>query len=213
MILKQIIPYLNYTQLFVVVTFLLALLYLPKSRKNKILLAILFVCFINEVVSFLFLLCKFDNGLLYTINILIHNCLWLLLVLKKVPNSLPLILSGYIVFAFLNLLFFEGIEDFNYNTFMVGSFIYLFTYIFISFSNLRKENFAFFNSNEFILLSTPILLFFGLSFIFAFRSSKISETIIFGNTNTYQLIGVFINIVYYTLINIYILKERNNANT
>lgn len=208
--LNQILPHLNWTQLFVLFSSALALLLLPRSRKNRLVLSVLFICFTNELLSLLFLIWKINNGFLFTINLLIHNILWIWLLLKG--RYRKWVTAAYLAFAIINLFFLEGTENFNYNTFIIGAFLYIVAYLVLNFSHLRQEDFTFFESNDFIVLSAPVLFFFGLSFIFAFRSDELSASIVFGSVNLYTLIGFFINLVYYTLICLYILKEHRHAN-
>ncbi len=209
-ILTNIFPYLNWTQLFVLLTFVWAIAFLPRTLKNRIVLAILFICFTNELLSLLFLLWKLDNGLLFSVNLIIHNSLWLWLILRK--RHRKFVIAAYFILAMTNLFFIEGLDNFNYNTFIIGAFLYIASYLALIFSNLSQEDFSFFQSNDFLLLSAPVLFFFGLSFIFAFKSYEISATIVFGSVNLYLLIGFFINLAYYALICLYILKEHRHAN-
>ena len=75
---------------------------------------------------------------------------------------------------------------------------------------LKDENIGFFKSNHFILISSPIIFFFGLSILFGFNSMKLIKTIVFGNVTLYRFIIIFVNIIYYSLLNIYIIKEKRD---
>lgn len=90
---------------------------------------------------------------------------------------------------------------------IVGAFIYLVLFIIESFYELQKENLVFFTSNRFILLFSPILFFLGFSVGFGFESFAILGKEIFG-FKLYDLISHFVNVVYYSLMNIYIYNEK-----
>jgi len=205
------LPKINFIQILVSITFIAGLLFLPRDKKNRILLAILFICFMNELISYIFLIKHIRNGLLFTVDTIIHNSLWLFLMHKLSALKMKLLIVFYLLFSIYNLFFIEGRSQFNYYTFIIGAFLYLAVYIFYSFYKLQKEEFEYFFSNIFLLLSAPILLFCGLSFIFGFKSKVLSATIIFGDMNLYGLIGTFINLIYYALLNIYILREKRTA--
>lgn len=199
----------NLTQVLVTATFITGAIFLPRSRNNRIVLAILFVCLVNELLSYVFLLRQIRNGLLFTVNCTLHNILWLLLMHQFTGRKIRGVILFYAAFAIANALFLEGLSEFNYNTFIMGAFLYVSLYIVGNFSRLQKEDFDYFQSSQFLLLSAPVLLFFGLSFIFGFKSKVLSATVIFGNMNLYSLIGIFINLAYYMILNLYILKEKN----
>ncbi|MFP9100393.1 hypothetical protein ACLI09_15185 [Flavobacterium sp. RHBU_24] len=114
----------------------------------------------------------------------------------------------YILFAVVTNLFQSSLlYDFNNYLMVVGAFIYLVLFITESFYELQKENFPFFSSNVFILLFSPILLFLGLGIGFGFNSSKLLDTKVFG-VDLYDFISHFTSIFYYSLINLYIYREK-----
>lgn len=215
MILDSILSLFNYTKILVFITFAVVLLYHnPKKSIHRLLLSIVLVSFINEVLAVVFISRKIDYGLLYTVSTIFHNSLWLLFMSKyfHYHNLFKGVIISYILFCIFNLSFFEGLVAFNYYTFILGAFIYLGFFIYENFFQLRKENFPFFLSNDYILLFAPVLFYFGLSAVFGFKSSTLSSTIIFGNINLYDFIGYFVNTVYYTLINIYVYREKHLKN-
>ena len=176
-------------------------------------MSVLLLNFITEIISACFLINKMKLDLLYSISFIFHNTLWLLLLfeitsLKKIKT---IFIFLFLFFSIYNILFLEC-TNLNYLTFIFGAILYLIIFIYISFTQLNKENLDFFKSNYYILLFAPILFFLGYSFMFGFRNLKVRDVIIFGNTNLYTLISYFVNIQYYTLINIYIYKERKSLN-
>lgn len=205
----------NFTQLLVLITFFVVLItYNPQKKQHRILLSILFISLANEIICFIFLFKKADISLVYTVNTLIHHCLWLLLLFRTTNRRLlfNIVASVYITYAVVNLTSFEGHSKFNYNTFIFGAFLYLVFFIWESFYRLKQEDFSFFLANNYLLLFAPVLFFFGLSIIFGFKSRELSETVIFGNTRLYTVIGYFVNIVYYGLINLYMYREKTLRN-
>ena len=209
--IKTILPFMNFTQLLVIISFLVVLFtYSHNNKLHKILLAILSISLINEIICFVFLYKKTDISLVYTINTLFHHSLWLFLLFITTNRTtlFKIILPIFLTYGIVNLLSLEGYQKFNYYTFIFGAFLYLIFFIWESFYRLKKEDFSFFLSNNYLLLFAPVLFFFGLSVIFGFKSRELSETVIFGNTKLYTVIGYFVNIVYYGLINLYMYREK-----
>lgn len=210
---KSIVENINFVQFLVVVTFIVHTLTFNKKKENhRLLLIILLLCFLNELASLLFILMNISYSLLFTVSVMIHNALWLFVISKVCQRESIYILLFYFVFAFLNLLFVEGFVHFNYNTFIAGALLFIIIFISESFVRLKNEAFSFFSSNDYILIFAPVLFFFGLSFIFGFRSDVLSEKMLFGNVNLYEFINISVNLVYYTLINVYIYREKRIKN-
>lgn len=211
--IKTILPFMNFTQLLVIFTFFVVLItYNRHNKLHRILLSILLVSLINEIICLIFLYRKTDISLVYSINTIFHHPLWLLLLFKATNRKmlLNIVLPAYLVYCIINLIYIEGYHKFNYDSFIVGAFLYLIFFIWESFYRLKKEDFGFFLSNNYLLLFAPVLFFFGLSVIFGFKSRQLSETVIFGDTRLYTVIGYFINIVYYALINLYMYREKKS---
>lgn len=206
---------LNIIQLLVLITFINALLFLGiKNKIHKFLVAILASNFLNELFTIVCILNKIDYSFLYSITIIIHNVLWLILLYKLTgyKTILKYILIVYLCCALINLIVFEGFGHFNNYTFVFGAFIYISIFIISSFKELKKENFPFFYSNNYLLLFAPVLFFLGLSFYFGFQNSALGDIIIIGDLNLYDALIYFVNIIYYTLINIYIYREKRLKN-
>lgn len=201
----------NFTQLLVIISFFVVLFTYNRNNKlHRIVLAILSTSLISEIVCFIFLYLKADISLVYNMNTLFHHSLWLFLLFSTTNRKtlLKIVLPVFLTYGLINLTSIEGHEKFNYYTFIFGAFLYLIFFIWESFYRLKKEDFEFFLSNNYLLLFAPVLFFFGLSVIFGFKSRQLSETIIFGDTKLYTVIGYFINIVYYSLINLYMYREK-----
>lgn len=207
----EILNSINSIQVYELFTFLMALIFLKlrKNKANRLLFLILFVNLLTEILT-TFIHYQEKPRLLFTISIFLHNSLWLFLLsrsTRKFSFFLPLFCC-YLLFSILNLFFIEGFYQFNANTFIIGAFLYLVLFIYASFYELKKENFDFFMTNQYLLLFSPVLFFFGLSFVFGFKSKILGETNIFGSVNLYEFIISFVNIIYYTLVNIYIYREK-----
>ncbi len=207
--------FLNPLKIIVLLTLLFGLLILnKKSQTHRHLLAILFVCFFTEVINSILIVNGKPIGLCFTISIIIHHGLWLWLLAKNAAfKKVAFLLPGcFLVFGIVNLFFFDGTQRFNYYTFVAGAFLYIIIFIYESFRRLKQENFSFFLSNIYLLLAAPVLFFFGLSFMFGFNSENVTSILIFGHIKIYTFITYFVNIVYYTLINIYVYREKHLKN-
>jgi hypothetical protein len=212
---REVIALVSPIQIYMLLTFFIALLfYKPKNEAANFLFLILLVNFITELVTSILIFQHKKVGLMYSICSLVHNSLWLLLLYKSVKRRqlYKIIFAVFILLALVNLFFVEGLEEFNINTFIAGAFLYLVIFIYESFSKLKQEDLSFFLSNHYLLLFAPVLFFFGESFIFGFRNRQLATTTLFGTVFLYQFINYFVNIVYYSLINIYIYREKKLKN-
>jgi len=201
---------LNPVKIYVSITLLFALTLGMRNDIHRLLLAILCFGFANEAISSILLFNGYKIRFSATLYIIIHHSLWLLLLGKKATfkNSIILLLLFFLAFSFYNLFFLEGMKSFNFNSFIVGAFIYILAFTYESFYHLRKENFTYFTSNHYILLLSPLLYFFGVSFVFGFKSKTLAETVIFGGINLYNFLINFVNFIYYFLICVYIYREK-----
>lgn len=212
-IIVNIIQSLNPIKIIVLLTFLIGLLFLNyKNTTHRKVLGILLICFVNEIVALVLKAQNLSIDSLYNINIILHNTLWLMIIgnhLKR--QTRQIILSSHLLFGFINLLFFEGWDNFNYYTFVFGALLYTILFIYLCFRALQKEDLNFFQSNEFILLFAPVLFFLGLSFMFSFKSRQLTSTFIFEGIKLYTCINYFVNGIYYLFLNVYIIKEKKAA--
>lgn len=198
-------------KIIVLLTLLSGLLFLDRKKQiHRHLLTILWVCFLTEAINSILIVNKKTIGLFVSISIIIHHGLWIWMLAKNAAqkNAAFLLLGCFLLFGLINISFFEGTKEFNDYTFVFGAFIYIIIFIYESFCKLRLENFDFFTSNTFILLTAPVLFFFGYSFMFAFNSKNVTSFLLFGQLKLYTFISYFVNIVYYSLINLYIYREK-----
>lgn len=210
----NIFHYLNFIKILVLITFFLSIFNLNlKSIIHIYIVSILSVCLITEIMIPIFIHKKLTSGLFTTISVIFHHSLWILILLKSSINKKnKILLILFTIFAVFNLFYIEGNKTFNYYTFVIGAIIYITLFTYLSFMQLKIENFAFFQSNNYILLCAPLLFLFGLSFMFSFKNSSVTSEIIFFKIKLYTIITYFVNIIYYTLINIYIYKEYKLKN-
>ncbi|WP_143161791.1 hypothetical protein [Flavobacterium fontis] len=80
----------------------------------------------------------------------------------------------------------------------------------LSFKKLKNEDFNFLFNNEYRLLSAPILMFFGLSLVFAFIDVKLQQVIIYKSYDLYTITTNYINFISYSLLLWYIYIEYRN---
>lgn len=202
----------NFIEIYLVLTLIYTLVYLPKREGSKIYLYLKLILVLNlftEIGALIQLSNNKKLDLLYSISFIFHGFLWLSLLFvfvnnEKLKNRILILFSS---FAFLNLIFFEA-SKMNFYTFIFGALLYLIIFIYESFLQLKNEAFTFFDSNNYILIFAPVSLFLGLSFIFGFRNYHVRDIIIFSHFNLYNLVSFFVNITLYTSINLFVYKEK-----
>ncbi len=206
--ISQILDNVSFITFFAIVTFLVAMVFLKKSYINKLLLVILFVNAVTEITSLGFIIYDIKLNPLYNCYFIIHQYLWLYLIvyiLKQHQNEylLPML---FVVFGLINLLFIEK-SNLKYYTFIIGGLCYLIYFLVKSILLLKQEDLTLFRSNTYILLSIPLVFFIGLIIIFGFRNSGI-RAIKIGHMKLYSIISLMANTIFYTLVNIYTFKSR-----
>lgn len=203
--------YINPIKILAAIAFLYSFTLAGRHFVNhRLISVILFLCFTTEVVNSFLILYGLPNAAIMTVSMTIHNALWLVLLAHNLPHKrlIQFAIVAFLAFAISNAFFFQGPMRFNYYTFVVGGFFYIAIFIFESFVQLRKENFDFFFSNAYLLLFAPIFLFFGVSFMFGFDSREVTSAHIFPHIKLYDFIIYFVNIIYYSLILLYIRREK-----
>lgn len=192
-------------------TFVVGFCFLKKTKlQNRFLFYILLIYTITELFALFFNCYKISVGFLYNISIILQFMFWLLIlsiVLKK--QSLFFV---YFFIAFATLSLFYKFSVFNNFNFVFGAILYLILYVYENYNLLNQEKIEFFQSNNYFLISIPIIFFLGMSFLFSFNLRALTSTIVVGKINLYTAINYFVNIIYYILINIYIYKEKSLQN-
>lgn len=205
--MDNVYGYLNFVQLYVLCTFFVMLALHKGLKYNAELKAIITVSLLSEIGSLLLAYHSISINYAYNTALLLHHALWLLLIVRQFRYKKGYLLPGcFLVFGICNLFFGEGIENFNCNTFVIGSFMYLIVFIVESFRQLQRENFDFFSAPAYLMLFAPVIFFLGLSFEFSFRDYELGNSEVFGVMRLYTFISYFVNIIYYTFLIIYIVK-------
>lgn len=205
--LTQLINTISFISIYTIVTFLVAIVFYKPNFTYKLLVAILIVNVSTEITSLYFQLNKIGINNIYNIYFILHTAMWLYLIINTLKRSIKeyFLLTTFIVFAFTNLIFIEQ-SNLNYYTFIVGGIMYIIYFMLKSFLYLKHEQLTIFKSNSFILLSTPLLFFIGFIIIFGFRDSNL-RFIKINDKDLYSIISLIVNVIYYTLLNIYIFKN------
>ncbi len=209
--IDAIFKYLAIVHVLLLITFVHALYGLQLKRKIHLYVFLILVAFvINESICTLGKIYLFSFKLSITIATALHSTFWLLIIkeIVRYPKIIWGLLLVFLTFSLCDLFFIEGWEVFNSYSFILGAFMYLILFLVESFYQLKQEHFSYFFSNNFILLMVPVLLFIGLTFMFGFKSREITTTLFFGKYQLYRIIIVVVNIVYYSLLNIYIYREK-----
>jgi hypothetical protein len=204
----------SFLKLFILISFVVVLTFFKRNNiKHLFLLTIVFIGMFNEFLNLILISKKIGIGFNTNIYLIVHNSIWLYLSLQIFKNNkIKFLLFAYLLFCLLNLLFLQGLYKFNNHSFILGAIIYLLFFIHGCYSKLKSDDLLFFKSNDFILISSPILFFLGLSLIFGFHKKEIAYFKIFDFLPLFTFISYFATISYYTLINIYIYRERKLKN-
>ncbi|MFP9113654.1 hypothetical protein ACLI1A_06910 [Flavobacterium sp. RHBU_3] len=181
-----------------------------KKNIHNWLLILLFTFFISEIALIYANAFLVAVGWIYAPSTTIHNTVWLLILGKTFNKGTKFlyIVWAYFVLCILDTLFWEGYTDFNTFSFLLGAALYISMFIKEYITKLNNEDFAFFQKNESLLLFSPILFFMGVSIMFTFNDTTLSETKIIGDTSLYEIAVNFPNLISYSIINIYFFKEK-----
>jgi hypothetical protein len=212
--LNRTLDFLSIVHFLVFTSFLFSIYGLSwKIQIHRYLIIILSVFMLNEIIGIISHLYAYTFKINSTITTFIHSVLWLLILKESVrfPKIVTGLMIVFITFSLCDVFFIEGWQLFNCYSFILGAFMYLIIFLIESFYQLRQENFPFFFSNQFILLMAPVLFFIGLTFMLGFKSHELLTTVFFGKLKLYRTIIIIVNIVYYTLLNIYIYREKKKV--
>lgn len=186
-----------------------------KKENNKILLLLLLVSSVTEIITLQLLLTKQQHfiGLLYSISFPVFCFLWLLMLYKnQIKKKVTVVVMiVFILLGLINFFYFQGNKIFNYYTAVLGSLSYIVLVVYESFIRLKREDFSFILSNKYLLLLSPVLLFFGFGQMFGFVSRDITQTEVFGGFKLFDIVADFVNMVYYMLVLIYMALEKKTV--
>ncbi len=197
----------------VFLTMIFAWARLDKSDKTHfVLLSILLLSTITEIINSIFELMDESVRLTTTISIILHDILWLVLLRdvtgRKMLGNIALI--AFATFALTNLALVEGTSKFNFATFVLGALLYVVIFLYHSTIKLRNEEFSFFIDNSFLVVFAPVIFFVGLAMLFSFQNFELHYTNVLG-IKMWDWIIYFVNIIYYSILNIYIYRQRRIA--
>ncbi len=179
---------------------------------HRYLLYILFVVFFTELINSILVYNNRPIRIPFNISIIFHDICWMLafreiINRKKMSN---VILYLFVLFSVVNFIIIEITDEYNYYTFVFGALLYVSLFIYESYRQLKEENLMYFLSNNYLLLFAPVYFFFGMGLMLGFKSLGVTKKVLFGSVTLYVFIVNIVCIAYYTLINIYIYREKNN---
>lgn len=209
----NILDIINPIKACVLITLLFALYNLRwKIKMHRFLLYILFVVFITELVNSILVYNNRSIRIPFIISIVFHDIFWMLafrenINRKKMTNVM---ICFFVLFSIINFIIIEISDIYNYYTFVFGALLYVILFIYESYRQLREENLMYFLSNNYLLLFAPVYFFFGMGLMLGFKSLGVTKKVLFGEVTLYVFIVNIVCIAYYTLINIYIYREKNN---
>lgn len=207
--------FLNPIKIIVALAFCYAAFNLDRKKPlNRKILAILLVCLLTEIINSVLKSSGKSTNLSTSLSIIAHGALWLWLLAGLVAIRMVALaaLLVFLIFALADLFFLEGLWRFNYYPFVAGAFLYIVIFIYESFYRLYKEDFEFFLDRKYLLLLAPVLFFFGVSFMFGFKSKEVTSSLVFGRVKLYTFIIYFVNSAYYGLVAGYVFRERKERN-
>ncbi len=211
--LNSFIEQITFIKLLVFSTFIFGLIFLRKNNRFYLpLIIIISLSFLNELLSSLRIIQGLPLGLNMSLYALVNCLIWIFLNLNAFETKYKFIfIALFLIFSLINLFFFQGIDKFNTQTFVFGSLIYFLLFLKGILNKIKMEDLLFFKSNVFVLITAPMLFFLCFSLIISFNNVLLMKYQLFG-IKLYVIISYFVNIIYYSLINIYIYRERKLKN-
>lgn len=183
---------------------------LPKSNKiDRYVLSILLISCVSEILKLYIKNDPFTSSkIINNIYVGLTFIFWLFIIgaIHKNNRVIQISIAILIAYILVNPFKIQKFLQFDHYAFILGSFIYCLIFLITSFKKLKNDDLDYFKSNNFILLFAPILFFIGLSFVFGFQDTEASKIMVLGKFELYSIISYFVNIVYYSLINLYILR-------
>jgi len=204
----------SFVQFFMVFTMVVVLWRYNREKTNhKLLLCILVVSVAYEITSTILIANRINHNLLFNSMTIMHHTLWLAILYNSTGKKrwFGILIVLYVIVVVLQaFVFLDPHKFYNYG-FILGAVIYVMIFVYESLMNMLDENLSFFSTGM-LLLAAPILLFISLSFLLAFKEIQLFDTIIAGKLTLYNCIIIFGNIICYTLITIYIFKDKKLDN-
>lgn len=209
--MTNVISHIDFLLVYILLTCLAGCIFLSwKVPLQRLILFVLLINSLTELSSSFFLKDRVSIGLIYNVYNLLHHSLWIYILIRysNFKKWGSFVWVSFILFALTNMFWGEGINNFNYYTFVLGAFMYLFGYVFENFYKLKQEDYEFFQSNAFKALSAPIIFMFGFSLLFGFKNNELNAFYVFQKWKLYDFISNFVNVIYYGMLLWYIYSER-----
>ncbi len=210
---------LNPTRLLVFITFFVCLI-VRHRHKNKAFELVFIIVSISAANEILTAALSYRHHATYVLNnlyVMVHGWMWfrvmrhLVLRWRKLQLSVSIAL---LVFGIGNFFIGEGMQHFAFFNFIVGSILYVATFLYVAFGALLEDDFLFFKRREFLLLLAPIPYYLPMSMVFGFGSKELHSMIVFGHITFYMALITFVNCLYYGLILLYThLDNKYRHNT
>jgi len=201
--------YINPVRIIILLTFVVFLFVFDKRKKvHLLLMTILLIAVCNETLTIVFRINKIPHQLNNSVYTIVTQLMWLVTLghLSQKTVAARWMVGVLLIFAIVNLTVLQGISAYNSFTFILGAFLYVSLFVWDCYTRLKNEEVAYFSSGEYILAIAPLLFFIGFSILFGFQNKALHDTIFFGVT-LFKLVCYFINVIYYLLIALYIVKN------
>ena len=203
--------HINPINVTVLLTIIHALLCLNRKKKiNRYLLIILFTGLVSEI-SFIILESRnIKTTYFHMVSTFIFHTFWLFILKEHVTKKKLLLYLSYffILFSIVNFCVVVVSGKYNFYPFVLGSMLYTLFFIKENYRQMKAESLQFFINNTYLLIFAPLMFMLGLSLILSYAKSEIVRAeVVFGIT-LYKLFVNLACLVYYSLINIYIYREK-----
>ncbi len=206
-----ILEELNPIRIVLFFTFIHALSSLKRRiRVNRYLLIILFVGVFSEILDPILRHYNLNFTYAHMISTFLFHIFWLLILREFITKRQFLlnILYSFIIFFSANFIIIVVTGKYNFYSFVLGSMIYTVFFIKENYRQMKAEALQFFISDFYLLIFSPLLFMLGLSLILSFAKAEIVRAEMFWGITLYKLFVNLACLVYYSLINIYIYRQR-----
>jgi hypothetical protein len=209
--MEFLLTHINLINVTVLLTFIYAFFNLNRKVKvNVYLLIILFCGLVSEIA--IIILNSYSIRITYShlISTFFFHLLWLLVLNMYVTKKklLLYLICFFILFSIANFTVVYVSNKYNFNSFVLGSIIYTLFFIKENSRQMKAESLEFFISDIYLLIFSPLMFMLGLSLILSFAKAEILRAEMFWGLTLYQVFVNLVCLVYYTLINTYIYRQK-----
>ncbi len=206
-LLKEI----NLINITVLLTLIYALLNLDyRIKVNLFLLFILFTGLLSEISYIILNGYNLKTTYAHMVNTFLFHSIWLFILKEYVTKKEILLYLTwlFVIFSLVNFVIIVVTGKYNFYSFVLGSIIYTVFFIKENYRQMKAEALQFFISDFYLLIFSPLLFMLGLSLILSFAKAEIVRAEMFWGITLYKLFVNLACLVYYSLINIYIYRQR-----